>query len=378
MIEWFPDNIWFSIGLKVFFAMMMVGAVMTMAGYSVLAERKVSAWMQGRVGPNRTVLPFFDYIPVIGPFLQKLGIFQPLADGLKFLFKEEIVPGHVNKFYYYLAPLVALVPALTTMTVLPFGQMYWPDGSISTLALADLEVGILFVFAISSLGVYGIALAGWSSNNKFSFLGGIRSSAQMISYELAMGLSLLPVFLWVSAPGAGDAGLSLSGIANSQEGSAWLFLVQPISALVFLIALFAETNRLPFDMPESETDLVGGFHTEYGSFKFGIFFVAEYAHIVIGSALFTLLFLGGWHFLPFMEDPWPLNWVGTLLGIVWFLAKTIFLIFFFIWIRWTIPRFRYDQVMHLGWTKLLPLALLNLIVYVLIVTFIDQGSTSSH
>ena len=314
---------------------------------------------------------------MIGPFLKKLGIFQPLADGLKFLFKEEIVPGHVNKFYYYLAPLVALVPALTTMTVLPFGQMYWPDGSISTLALADLEVGILFVFAISSLGVYGIALAGWSSNNKYSFLGGIRSSAQMISYELAMGLSLLPVFLWVSVPGAGDSGLSISGIANSQEGSAWLFLVQPISALVFLIALFAETNRLPFDMPESETDLVGGFHTEYGSFKFGIFFVAEYAHIVIGSALFTLLFLGGWHFLPFMENPWPLNWMGTFLGIAWFLAKTIFLIFFFIWIRWTIPRFRYDQVMHLGWTKLLPLALLNLIVYVLIVTFIDQGSTSS-
>jgi NADH-quinone oxidoreductase subunit H len=377
MIDWFPDNIWFSIGLKVFFAVMMIGAVMTMAGYSVLAERKVSAWMQGRIGPNRTVLPFFDYIPVIGPFLRKLGIFQPLADGLKFLFKEEIVPGHVNKFYYYLAPLVALVPALTTMTVLPFGQMYWPDGSISTLALADLEVGILFVFAISSLGVYGIALAGWSSNNKYSFLGGIRSSAQMISYELAMGLSLLPVFLWVSVPGAGDSGLSISGIANSQEGSAWLFLVQPISALVFLIALFAETNRLPFDMPESETDLVGGFHTEYGSFKFGIFFVAEYAHIVIGSALFTLLFLGGWHFLPFMEDPWPLNWMGTFLGVVWFLAKTIFLIFFFIWIRWTIPRFRYDQVMHLGWTKLLPLALFNLIVYVLIVTLIDQGSTSS-
>jgi NADH-quinone oxidoreductase subunit H len=377
MFEWFPDNIWLSIGLKVFFAMMMIGAVMTMAGYSVLAERKVSAWMQGRVGPNRTVLPFFDYIPVIGPFLRNLGIFQPLADGLKFLFKEEIVPGHVNKFYYYLAPLVALVPALTTMTVLPFGQMYWPDGSISTLALADLEVGILFVFAISSLGVYGIALAGWSSNNKYSFLGGIRSSAQMISYELAMGLSLLPVFLWVSAPGAGDAGLSLSGIANSQEGSAWLLLVQPISALIFLIALFAETNRLPFDMPESETDLVGGFHTEYGSFKFGIFFVAEYAHIVMGSALFTLLFLGGWHFLPFMNDPWPLNWMGTLLGIVWFLAKTIFLIFFFIWIRWTIPRFRYDQVMHLGWTKLLPIALLNLIIYVLIVTLIDQGSTYS-
>ena len=375
MMDWLPENIWFSVGLKVFFALMMVGAVMTMAGYSVLAERKVSAWMQGRVGPNRTVLPLVDYIPVIGPLLKKLGIFQPLADGLKFLFKEEIVPGHVNKFYYYLAPLIALVPALTTMTVLPFGQMYWPDGSVTTLALADLEVGILFVFAVSSLGVYGIALAGWSSNNKYSFLGGIRSSAQMISYELAMGLSLLPVFLWVSVPGAETSGLSISGIANFQEGSAWLFLVQPLSALIFLIALFAETNRLPFDMPESETDLVGGFHTEYGSFKFGIFFVAEYAHIVIGSAIFTLLFLGGWHFLPFMSDPWPPNWIGTLLGVGWFLAKTIFLIFFFIWIRWTLPRFRYDQVMHLGWTKLLPLALANLIIYVLIVTLIDQPSS---
>jgi NADH-quinone oxidoreductase subunit H len=369
--EWMPDTLWFSVLLKVFYALMMIGAVMTMAGYSVLAERKVSAWMQGRVGPNRTVLPFVGSIPLVGPLLKGLGMFQPLADGLKFLFKEEIVPGHVNKLYYYLAPLAALVPALTTMTVLPFGQMYWEDGSASTLALADLEVGILFVFAVSSLGVYGIALAGWSSNNKYSFLGGIRSSAQMISYELAMGLSLLPVFLWVAAPGVSVSGLSISGIANSQEGAAWLIIVQPLSALIFLIALFAETNRLPFDMPESETDLVGGFHTEYGSFKFGIFFVAEYAHIVIGSALFTLLFLGGWHFLPFINDPWPANWIGSILGVGWFLCKTVFLIFFFIWIRWTLPRFRYDQVMHLGWTKLLPVALANLIVYIVIVTILD-------
>ncbi|MDA7822820.1 NADH-quinone oxidoreductase subunit H [Opitutales bacterium] len=377
MMDWIPQGLWFEVCLKVFFAFMMVGAVMTMAGYSVLAERKVSAWMQGRVGPNRTVLPFFEYIPIFGPLLKKLGIFQPLADGLKFLFKEEIVPGHVNKLYYYLAPLIALVPALTTMTVLPFGQIYWNDGTVSTLALADLEVGILFVFAVSSLGVYGIALAGWSSNSKYSFLGGIRSSAQMISYELAMGLSLLPVFLWVCAPGVTESGLSLSAIANSQAGGPWLFLVQPLSALIFLIALFAETNRLPFDMPESETDLVGGFHTEYGSFKFGIFFVAEYAHIVIGSAIFTVIFLGGWHFLPFMNDPWPSNWIGSLLGVGWFLAKTIFLIFFFIWIRWTLPRFRYDQVMHLGWSKLLPLALANLIVYLLIVTAIDQSTSAN-
>ena len=360
------------IGIKLLFALLMVGAVMTMAGYSVLAERKLSAWMQGRVGPNRTVLPFVENIPFIGQFLKGLGIFQPLADGLKFLFKEEIVPGHVNKFYYYLAPLVALVPALTTMTVLPFGEFFNEAGERAPLILADLEVGILFIFAVSSLGVYGIVLAGWSSNSKYPFLGGIRSSAQMISYELAMGLSLLPVFLWVSVPGSENSALSLVGIVNSQHGSTWLLIVQPVSALIFLISLFAETNRLPFDMPESETDLVGGFHTEYGSFKFGIFFVAEYAHIVVGSAIFATVFLGGWHFLPWMSDPWPATWVGTLLGIGCFLTKTVLLVFFFIWIRWTIPRFRYDQVMSLGWTKLLPLALLNLIVYVLLVTWLDQ------
>ncbi|MEC8243991.1 MAG: complex I subunit 1 family protein [Verrucomicrobiota bacterium] len=366
------------VALKLFFAFMMVGAVMTMAGYSVLAERKVSAWMQGRVGPNRTVLPMIGSIPFAGRFLKTLGIFQPLADGLKFLFKEEIVPGHVNKVYYYLAPLVALVPALTTMTVLPFGEFWNSQGDASPLILADLDIGILFILAVSSLGVYGIVLAGWSSNSKYPFLGGIRSSAQMISYELAMGLSLLPVFLWVSEPGAAVSGLSLVEIVRSQHTSAWLLIVQPVSALIFLIALFAETNRLPFDMPESETDLVGGFHTEYGSFKFGIFFVAEYAHIVVGSAIFTLLFLGGWNFIPWVENPWPENWIGTLIGTGWFLTKTIGLIFFFIWIRWTLPRFRYDQVMNLGWTKLLPLALANLIFYVLLVTWIDQSSLTTQ
>jgi NADH-quinone oxidoreductase subunit H len=363
--------------LKCVFAFLMVSVVMSMAGYSVLAERKVSAWMQGRVGPNRTVLPFVSHIPIIGPLLRGLGMFQPLADGLKFLFKEEIVPGHVNKVYYYMAPLVALVPALTTMTVLPFGEFVDSNGNKTPLILANLDVGILFILAVSSLGVYGIVLAGWSSNSKYPFLGGIRSSAQMISYELAMGLSLLPVFLWTSEPGSLVSSLSLVQIANSQSASAWLLLVQPLSALIFLSALFAETNRLPFDMPESETDLVGGFHTEYGSFKFGIFFVAEYAHIVVGSAIFTLIFLGGWHFLPWMSDPWPANWIGTLLGIGWFLAKTAFLIFFFIWIRWTLPRFRYDQVMNLGWTKLLPLSLANLIFYVILITWIDQSALNS-
>ena len=363
--------------LKCLFAFLMVSVVMSMAGYSVLAERKVSAWMQGRVGPNRTVLPLVGYVPVIGPLFRGLGMFQPLADGLKFLFKEEIVPGHVNKIYYYLAPLVALVPALTTMTVLPFGEFVDSTGNKIPLILANLDVGVLFIFAVSSLGVYGIVLAGWSSNSKYPFLGGIRSSAQMISYELAMGLSLLPVFLWTSEPGSMVSSLSLVQIANAQESSAWLVLVQPLSALIFLIALFAETNRLPFDMPESETDLVGGFHTEYGSFKFGIFFVAEYAHIVIGSAIFTLIFLGGWHFLPWINDPWPASWIGTLLGTGWFLAKTVFLIFFFIWIRWTLPRFRYDQVMSLGWTKLLPLSLANLVFYIILITWLDQSALNT-
>lgn len=372
---WNSLEIWQIVVVKVIFALMMIGAVMTMAGYSVLAERKVSAWMQGRVGPNRTVLPFVGHIPLIGPLLKGLGMFQPLADGLKFLFKEEIVPGHVNKLYYYLAPIIALVPALTTMTVLPFGEFFTDTGERIPLMLADLEVGILFILAVSSLGVYGIVLAGWSSNSKYPFLGGIRSSAQMISYELAMGLSLLPIFLWVSKPGIDVAALSLVEIVHSQDQALWLVFVQPVSALIFMIALFAETNRLPFDMPESETDLVGGFHTEYGSFKFGIFFVAEYAHIVVGSAIFTTIFLGGWHFLPWVADPWPSNWIGSIIGVMWFLTKTVGLIFFFIWIRWTLPRFRYDQVMSLGWTKLLPLALANLLFYIILVTWLDQPAS---
>ena len=232
----FEFDVLLMLGLKVLFALLMIGAVMTMAGYSVLAERKVSAWMQGRVGPNRTVLPLVGHIPFLGSFLRGLGMFQPLADGLKFLFKEEIIPGHVNKLYYNLAPIVALVPALTTMTVLPFGEFFTEEGKSVPLMLANLEVGILFVLAVSSLGVYGIVLAGWSSNSKYPFLGGIRSSAQMISYELAMGLSLLPIFLWVSVPGTGAMGLSLVDIVNSQSNGAWLVLVQPLSAFIFLIA----------------------------------------------------------------------------------------------------------------------------------------------
>jgi len=341
-------------------AVALIGVVMTLSGYAVLAERKVAGWIQGRTGPNRTQIPILGGLPVIGRILTRLGIFQPAADGLKFLFKEDPLPGHVNKFYYVLAPIVAFIPAMTTMTVVPFGQYINEAGEVIPLVLADLDIGILFILAVSSLGVYGIILAGWSANSKYPFLGGIRASAQMISYELAMGFSLLPVFMWFGGS------LNLFYLVEAQSADylgfipQWTIIYQPVSALIFLVALFAETNRLPFDMPESETDLVAGYNTEYGAFKFGLFFVGEYTHIIIGSAVFTLLFLGGWD-LPFV-DAFPAGMIGAVLSVLVFLAKVLFLVFFFIWIRWTLPRFRYDQVMTLGWQKLLPLAVANLII----------------
>jgi NADH-quinone oxidoreductase subunit H len=350
-------------------AVIMISVVMSLAGYAVLAERKIAAWIQGRVGPNRTQIPILGGLPIIGTILTRFGVFQPAADGLKFLFKEEPTPGHVNKFYYLLAPIVAFIPAMTTMTVLPFGQYTNEFGETVPLVLANLDIGILFILAVSSLGVYGIILAGWSSNSKYPLLGGIRASAQMISYELAMGLSLLPVFMWFGGS------LNLYNIVDGQTGllfgfiPQWTILFQPLSALIFLIALFAETNRLPFDMPESETDLVAGYNTEYGAFKFGLFFVGEYTHIIIGSGVFTLLFLGGWH-LPWI--PMPAGLFGAALSVGIFLAKVLALVFFFMWIRWTLPRFRYDQVMHLGWQRLLPLAIANLIAYAVIIAIIEQ------
>ncbi len=370
------DPIWLDILWRAVAAVAVTVVVVSIAGYSVLAERKVSSWIQGRVGPNRTALPLVSSVPVIGKILVGIGLWQPLADGLKFLFKEDPVPGHVNKPFYYLAPILALVPAVVLIAVIPFG-LWWDDsGTAHPLVLANLDIGILFIFAVSSLGVYGIVLAGWSANSKYPYHGGIRASAQMISYELAMGLSILPVFIWVNAPGQ-EGTLSLFAVVESQQ-SLWLFMWQPLSALIFLTALFAEANRAPFDMAESETDLVGGFHTEYGSFKFGLFFVAEYTHMVIGSAVFTLLFFGGWHFLPtfgFLPEavvnPWPEGILGSILSTLWFLAKTLFLVFFFIWVRWTLPRFRYDQVMKLGWNILLPVALANLVFYIFAIALYD-------
>jgi NADH-quinone oxidoreductase subunit H len=289
----------------------------------------------------------------------------------------------VNKFYFILAPALAIIPALSTVTVVPFGAYLNGGGHVVPLVLANVDVGLLAVFAVSSLGIYSIILAGWASNSKYPFLGSVRASAQLISYELSLTLSVLPVFLWINAPGtAGTMSLSKAVEFQSQPGfwgGAWFLFTMPLSALVFLIALFAETNRQPFDMPESEADLVGGFHTEYGAFKWALFFVAEYANMIVGSAVFVLLFLGGWNPLPWIPLATAADWLGWaghpgavgLLSVVIFLGKVIFLIFVFMWVRWTVPRFRYDQVMKIGWQKLLPLAIANLLLYAIGIALIQ-------
>jgi NADH-quinone oxidoreductase subunit H len=357
-----------------------IAIIIPIAGACSMAERKISAWIQGRPGPNRAIVPWVAYIPFLGRFLQRLGVFHLMADGAKFVFKEDVVPGHVNKFYYYIAPLIALVPALTTVVVVPFGA-YWDvtTDTLRPLILANVDVGLLIVFAVGSLGVYSLILAGWASNSKYPFLGSVRASAQLISYELSLTLSVLPVFLWVNAPG-GAGTLGLFEVVQTQSlpgfwGGMWYVFLMPLSAFIFLVALFAETNRQPFDMPESEADLVGGFHTEYGEFKWSLFFVAEYAHMVIGSAVFTLLFLGGWNPLPWVPlEPLIVGlpvWLGGLIGFGIFMTKVLAFIALFMWVRWTLPRFRYDQVMKIGWQKLLPLAIGNLIFYALVIAFIE-------
>src|SRR5258706_8329076 len=290
-----------------------VMVIFPLGGICSMAERKVSAWIQGRPGPSRAVVPWIAWIPFFGGFLQRLGIFHLVADGGKMLFKEDALPGHVNKFYFILAPIVAMIPALTTVTAVPFGAYIDQAGRMIPIALANVDIGILAVFAVASLGVYSLILAGWASNSKYPFLGGVRASAQLISYELSMTLAVLPVFLWVNAPGM-EGTMGLGRVVEFQSGTglwggAWFIFLMPVSAFIFMTSLFAETNRQPFDMPESEADLVGGFHTEYGAFKWGLFFVAEYAHMIIGSAVFSLLFLGGWNPLPWGSLADPVGWV---------------------------------------------------------------------
>lgn len=335
----------------------LLAVVLGIMNYAVYAERRISALIQDRLGPNR-----------VGP----AGLFQPIADAMKFLLKEDFTPAHVNTFYYWLAPCLAMIPAITTLAVVPFGSTLFGV----PMVIADINVGVLFVFAIASLGVYGIVLAGWSSNSKYSFLGGVRSSSQMISYELSLGLAVIPVFLligqlrlteivryqiengWLIAPFVGDWG-------NPHK---WLLAIPMfISFVVFTIAIFAETNRLPFDLPEAETELVGGYHTEYGSMKFGLFFLGEYVAMITGSAIIVTLFLGGWHF-PGVPDG-SHGWGWGLLNIFIFFSKVAVLLFFFIWVRWTLPRFRYDQLMRLGWVFFFEIALVNIFLMAIILAY---------
>ena len=354
--------LWSVVKISVLF-----GVVMTIVAYSVLAERKISAFIQDRVGPNRVALPLVGSIPFIGPLLTRWGIWQPLADGVKSFLKEDFTPDYVRKAYFWLAPAITFIPAFVVLAVIPFGSNI---GS-QKMVIANLDVGILFTFGIVSLGVYGIVLAGYGSNSKYPFLGSIRSSAQMISYEIAMGMSVIPVFLIVGK-------LNLGEVIQYQAQHGWMifpflareqtllsYLLWPvalISFVIFMIAAFAETNRLPFDLPESETELVAGYNTEYSSMKFALFFMGEYASMITGSAMMVVLFFGGWT-LPFggLDQPATSILMGFAhIGI--FIGKLLVFMVIFIWVRWMLPRFRYDQLMNLGWNKFIPLALVNILI----------------
>ena len=306
----------------------------------IYAERRVSAFIQGRLGPNR-----------VGP----QGILQPLADGIKFLMKEDIIPAGVDKPIFILAPAILLIPALMTFAVIPFGSDITLFGRQIPLQIADVNVGILYILALTSIGVYGIVLAGWSSNSKYSLLGGLRSSAQLISYELAMGLAVVSIILL-------SGSLKLNDIVGDQQGSlfSWNVFKQPLAFIIFLVAVYAETNRLPFDLSEAEQELVGGYHTEYSSMKFAMFFMAEYANMITAAALTVTLFFGGWD-VPFVNET-SLGLWGAMLSVGSFILKMGFFLFLFIWVRWTFPRFRYDQLMRLGWKVMLPMALFNIFV----------------
>ena len=309
------------------------------AAISVYAERRVAAFIQNRVGPNR-----------VGP----LGLLQPIADVLKLILKEDVTPDKGNRVLHTISPMIPVVTALLTVAVIPFGE---------GLYATDINAGVLYLLAVASLGVYGVTLAGWASNSKYSLLGGLRAAAQMISYELPLGMAVASVVLFVGS-------LSVVDIAVAQENW-WFVFLNPLGAIIFIIAAFAESNRTPFDLVEAEQELVGGFHTEYSSMKFGMFFLAEYMHVVINSMLMTTFFFGSYH-LPFagywLPEMSPL--MKGILDVAVFTGKTAFFVFVFIWVRWTIPRFKYNQVMKLGWSRLLPLSIINFFVIAAILFFI--------
>jgi len=368
MQELTPTVFFISSMVKVtaLFTVVLVGVA-----YMTLAERRISAFIQDRLGPNR-----------VGPF----GLLQPIADGIKNIVKEETMPATANRFFFVLAPLLSIIPAVMTFAVIPVAAPLPTSWGVIDMIVADIPIGILYVLALGSLGVYGLFLAGWASNNKYAFLGGVRSSAQMVSYEVAMGLSLLPVIML-----AGNVTLPAI-VAQQQQLGFWYMFPLSLAFIFFVISAFAETNRLPFDLPEAESELITGYHTEYSAMKFSMFFIAEYSHILTASALMATLFLGGWS-IPFWSgdhmfwyegalisgftaagDPIAANpaWWKTLLTLIAFALKTAFFIVVFIWVRWTLPRFRYDQVMQLGWKVMLPITLGYVMVVAATVLILDQ------
>jgi NADH-quinone oxidoreductase subunit H len=331
---------------KGIYILVIFGITLLIATYSTYFERKIAAFIQDRVGPNRA-----------GP----MGLLQPLADAGKLFFKEDFIPAKSNKALFIIGPGIAMLVATMSSAVIPFGDMLLVGGREVFLQAIEVNIGVLYVFGVVSLGVYGLMIGGWASNNKFSLLGAIRAASQNISYELAMGLSLIAILMMTGS-------LSLREIAEQQQGFNWNIWYQPLGFIIFLVCAFAETNRTPFDLPESEAELIGGYHTEYGSMKLGMYLFAEYINIFVASAVMATLYFGAYNF-PFMEnlrasisDPVVANNVVTLVGVAVMFAKIFLFIFFFMWVRWTLPRFRYDQLMKLGWQILIPLAILNIVL----------------
>jgi NADH-quinone oxidoreductase subunit H len=325
-----------SVLIVVVFAVTMI-----MAMYSTWAERKVAAFLQDRVGPNRAGWG---------------GLFQPLADGMKLFAKEEFEPNTKNKFLFFLGPAIAMTAALMTSAVIPWGDKLEIFGRTVQLQATDTDSALLYLFAVVSIGVYGIMIGGWASNNKFSLMGAVRAASQMVSYEIAMGLSMIALLMMTGT-------LSLKEISAQQYGFHWNAFYQPLSFLIFLICAFAETNRTPFDLAECESELIGGYHTEYSSMKMGFYLFAEYANMFISSTIIAVLFFGGYNYpgMGWAVEHWGVN-IANVIGIGALFAKLCFFIFFFMWIRWTIPRFRYDQLMNLGWKILIPLSIFNIII----------------
>nr|MBC7613357.1 NADH-quinone oxidoreductase subunit NuoH [Pseudopedobacter sp.] len=326
-------------------------ATLTVAAYSTYAERKVAAFLQDRVGPNRA-----------GPF----GLLQPLADGGKMFFKEEIIPSGSNKWLFIAGPSLALLVSFLGTAVIPFGQNIELFGRVVPLQVADINVGILYIFGVVSLGVYGIMIGGWASNNKYSLMGAIRGASQNISYEIAMGLSIIALLLVSNT-------LSFRELAEQQHGWHWNIIYQPLGFLIFLVCAFAETNRMPFDLPECETELIGGYNTEYSAFKMGAYMFAEYINMFVSSAVMVTIYFGGYNYpgMDLVNGALGATW-GPLVGVAVMFLKIFVFIFFFMWVRWTVPRFRYDQLMDLGWKVLIPLAIANIVITAVVITIVDK------